>query len=79
MPETPKQIPAGVLPSTCFSLLSSESLIEAASKIAADEGYHVVVDNACDDWDYREAARIPGGSHPQGAAHRPRRLPALRR
>lgn len=56
MPETPKQIPAGVLPSTCFSLLSSESLIEAASKIAADEGYRVVVDNACDDWDYRQAA-----------------------
>jgi glycerate 2-kinase len=56
MPETPKQIPAGVLPSTCFSLLSSESLIEAASKIAVAEGYHVVVDNTCDDWDYREAA-----------------------
>jgi glycerate 2-kinase len=56
MPETPKQIPAGVLPSTCFSLLSSESLIEAASKIATEEGYHVVVDNTCDDWDYREAA-----------------------
>ena len=56
MPETPKQIPAGVLPSTCFSLLSSESLIEAASKIAAEEGYHIVVDNTCDDWDYREAA-----------------------
>jgi glycerate 2-kinase len=57
MPETPKQIPAGVLPSTCFSLLSSESLIEAASKIAAEEGYRVVVDNTCDDWDYREAAQ----------------------
>jgi len=56
MPETQKQIPAGVLPSTCFSLLSSESLIEAASKIATEEGYHVVVDNTCDDWDYREAA-----------------------
>jgi glycerate 2-kinase len=56
MPETPKQVPAGVLPSTCFSLLSSESLIEAASKIAAEEGYRVVVDNTCDDWDYREAA-----------------------
>lgn len=57
MPETPKQIPAGVLSSTCFSLLSSESLIEAASKIAVEEGYHVVVDNTCDDWDYRDAAK----------------------
>jgi glycerate 2-kinase len=56
MPETPKNIPAGVLPSTCFSLLSSDSLIEAASKVAAEEGYRVVVDNTCDDWDYRQAA-----------------------
>jgi glycerate 2-kinase len=57
MPETPKEIPAGILPSTCLSLLSSESLTSAASRIAEAEGYRVVVDNACDDWDYREAAR----------------------
>jgi glycerate 2-kinase len=57
MPETPKEIPAGALPSTCLSLLSSESLTTAASRIAAAEGYRVVVDNTCDDWDYREAAR----------------------
>jgi glycerate 2-kinase len=57
LPETPKEIPAGVLPSACLSLLSSESLTDAASRIAAAEGYRVVVDNTCDDWDYREAAQ----------------------
>ena len=57
IPETPKEIPAGVLPSTCLSLLSSESLTTAASRLAAAEGYHVVVDNTCDDWDYRQAAQ----------------------
>jgi hydroxypyruvate reductase len=57
MPETPKEIPDGKLPSTCLSLLSSDSLTEVASRIVAAEGYRVVVDNSCDDWDYREAAK----------------------
>lgn len=55
-PETPKEIITGKLP-TCLSLLSSESLTESASQIAAANGYHVVVDNTCDDWDYRDSAK----------------------
>ena len=37
-------------------LLSSEDLLDAAGVVARSLGYEVVVDNTCDDWDYREAA-----------------------
>ncbi|WP_446743595.1 glycerate kinase type-2 family protein [Silvibacterium acidisoli] len=50
--ETPKQIYT-----PHHSLLSSESLTEAAAKIAEAAGYRVIVDNSCDDLDYREAAK----------------------
>ena len=39
-----------------LSLLSSDDLCGAAGEIAAHLGFHVVVDNRCDDWDYRDAA-----------------------
>jgi hydroxypyruvate reductase len=38
-------------------LLSSHDLVENARAQAQQAGYHVVVDNSCDDWDYAEAAR----------------------
>lgn len=38
-------------------LLSSHDLVESARSLARDAGYHVVVDNSCDDWDYADAAR----------------------
>lgn len=38
-------------------LLSNEDLVAAAAERAQSLGYHVVVDNACDDWEYREACR----------------------
>ena len=38
-------------------LLSSHDLMENARKLARKAGYHVIVDNACDDWDYADAAR----------------------
>ena len=39
-----------------LSLLSSADLCRIAGENAARLGFHVVVDNHCDDWDYREAA-----------------------
>jgi glycerate 2-kinase len=39
-----------------FSLLSSDDLCRIAGENAARLGFHVVVDNHCDDWDYRDAA-----------------------
>jgi glycerate 2-kinase len=46
LPEAPVEI-----------LLSSDDLIEAARAQAMTLGYEVVIDNSCDDWDYRDAAR----------------------
>jgi hydroxypyruvate reductase len=38
-------------------LLSSHDLVENARTLARNAGYHVVVDNSCDDWDYAAASR----------------------
>jgi glycerate 2-kinase len=38
-------------------LLSSHDLVENARAEAQKLGYHTVVDNSCDDWDYADAAR----------------------
>jgi hydroxypyruvate reductase len=38
-------------------LLSSHDMVENARGLAEGAGYHVAVDNSCDDWDYAEAAR----------------------
>ena len=38
-------------------LLSSHDLVENCRVLAEEAGYHVAVDNSCDDWDYAEAAR----------------------
>jgi hydroxypyruvate reductase len=38
-------------------LLSGHDLAENARALARNAGYHVVVDNSCDDWDYSDAAR----------------------
>jgi len=39
-------------------LLSSHDLVENARAEAEKLGYHTVVDNSCDDWDYADAARF---------------------
>jgi glycerate 2-kinase len=39
-----------------ISLLSSDDLCRIAGESAARLGFHVVVDNSCDDWEYRDAA-----------------------
>jgi glycerate 2-kinase len=38
-------------------LLSSHDLLENARALAQKAGFHTVVDNSCDDWDYADAAR----------------------
>jgi hydroxypyruvate reductase len=38
-------------------LLSSHDLVENARALAQKAGYHTVVDNSCDDWDYADAAK----------------------
>lgn len=51
--ETPKP---GELDLPSFLLLDEHDLAEAASRQARERGFHTVVDNTCDDWDYRAAA-----------------------
>ncbi|MEO6816832.1 MAG: DUF4147 domain-containing protein [Edaphobacter sp.] len=53
LPETPK--PESFTART-ITLLSSDDLAEAARLRAEELGFHVVIDNTCDDWNYRAAA-----------------------
>ena len=53
IPETPKP---GMLTSPCWNLLDSDELALAAEHHAADFGFHTIIDNTCDDWDYARAA-----------------------
>jgi glycerate 2-kinase len=52
LPETPALPGAPV-----ETLLSSDDLLDAARTRAVALDYEVVIDNACDDWDYADAAR----------------------
>ncbi len=53
LPETPK--PATLHASACM-LLHTDHLAEAARRRAEALGWTVILDNTCDDWDYKEAA-----------------------
>jgi hydroxypyruvate reductase len=54
LPETPEP---GSFPSRSITLLTSDDLADAARRHAEALGYHAVIDNTCDDWEYRDAAR----------------------
>lgn len=54
--ETPKADHPAFRKSTWLSLLSSADLCRVAGDAARQLGFQVVIDNGCDDWDYRDAA-----------------------
>jgi glycerate 2-kinase len=54
-PETPRPDSDIFARSTWRTILSSEDLAEAASVHARNSGFHVEIDNRCDEWEYREA------------------------
>jgi glycerate 2-kinase len=56
LPETPKADHPAFLKASAFALLSSSDLCMEAAQLAEQEGFYVVVDNACDDWNYQAAA-----------------------
>jgi hydroxypyruvate reductase len=60
LPETPKHLSPDGEPGNSASqfavLLSNEYLVAAAKKYAGSLGFHVEVDNTCDDWDCAAAA-----------------------
>ncbi len=56
LPETPKADNVAFAKARWFSLLSSDDMSRAAAELATELGFEVIVDNSCDEWDYREAA-----------------------
>ncbi len=54
--ETPKKDHPAFRKSSWVTLLSSEDLCRVAAEIAANHGFHIVVDNRCDDWSYLDAS-----------------------
>jgi glycerate 2-kinase len=57
LPETPKPDEAAFARAHWQVILSSDHLAQAAAQAAKDAGFHAVIDNTPDDWEYREAAR----------------------
>ena len=56
LPETPKIGDPVFAGSEVLCLVSSDDLLEQIRSMADRAGYHVAVDNSCDEWDYREAS-----------------------
>jgi glycerate 2-kinase len=52
--ETPKP---EALQARATVLLSAHTLAEAAARIATAQGYFALMDNSCDEWDYKTAAK----------------------
>ncbi len=55
--ETPKRDHPAFKTSAWISLLSSKDLCSNAARLATEAGFAVTIDNGCDDWEYRRAAR----------------------
>jgi len=55
--ETPKPDDPAFARSVWRAILSGEHLASAAANAAQAAGYHAVIDNTCDEWEYRDAAR----------------------
>lgn len=54
--ETPKSDDPAFLSCRWWTVLSNQSLLDAAKVEAESKGFAVCVDNSCDDWDYVRAA-----------------------
>jgi hydroxypyruvate reductase len=54
--ETPKPGALEFSRANWVSVLSSRQLVDEARILAEASGYHVVIDDGCDDWPYRDAA-----------------------
>jgi glycerate 2-kinase len=54
--ETPKSDDPAFIRARWWTILSNAALIEAAKREAERQGFEVVIDNRCDDWDYAKAA-----------------------
>ncbi len=57
LPETPKATEPAFARAQAHVILSGDHLACDAAFAAQDAGFHTVIDNRCDDWEYRDAAR----------------------
>jgi glycerate 2-kinase len=55
--ETPKSDDQAFFRSRWWPVLSNQTAVEQARAAAASAGFTVQIDNSCDDWDYKDAAR----------------------
>jgi hydroxypyruvate reductase len=56
LPETPKQSAACFRNADSRIVLSTATMLISAALACERQGFHVVVDNSCDEWEYRAAA-----------------------
>ena len=54
--ETPKSDDPAFIRARWWTVLSNAALLQAAKEEAEHQGFEVVIDNSCDDWDYAKAA-----------------------
>jgi glycerate 2-kinase len=54
--ETPKSDDPAFIRARWWTILSNSVLVQAAREEAQRQGFEVVIDNRCDDWDYAKAA-----------------------
>lgn len=54
--ETPKSDEPAFVHARWWTILSNSALLEASKKEAERQGFTVVIDNSCDDWNYAKAA-----------------------
>ena len=54
--ETPKSDDPAFIRARWWTILSNSALLQAAKAEAERQGFEVVIDNRCDDWDYAKAA-----------------------
>ena len=54
--ETPKSDDPAFIRARWWTVLSNAALLQAAKEEAERQGFEVVIDNSCDDWDYAKAA-----------------------
>ena len=70
LPETPKPNDAAYARAHWHVILSGDHLADAAARAAEAAGFHAVIDNTPDDWDYGDAAKyLLGRSAALGEQH----------
>lgn len=74
LPETPKPSDPAFLTARTIMLLDNAAVLRELDMLASSHGFHVVIDNTCDDWDYADAAEYLLGRMRDLLTQRPDRI-----